>query len=169
MKSTKGTKQKDLTAADLMKKHVVRLDADATVEEAASSLEDAGIGGAPVVDATGKLIGVVSLRDLAPRAREQGRSMEGKGWDEDDLETGEAIEEDISMADDYSPENAASDRVRDFMTPGVVTVPPSMLVRDVAARLVKEKIHRVFVVDHHKLVGVISTFDLARAIADDLI
>jgi len=166
----KSTKHKDLTAADLMKKHVVRIDADATVEEAASSLEDAGIGGAPVVDATGKLIGVVSLRDLAPRARyEGGEAGGGKGWDEEDLQTGDAIEEDISMAEDYSPQNAARERVRDCMSPGVVTVPPGMLVRDVAARLVKEKIHRVFVVDGHKLVGVISTFDLARAIADDLL
>lgn len=157
------------TAAHLMKKDVVRIDADATVDEALSSLEDAGIGGAPVIDATGKLIGVVSLRDLARRARSAESEFGGKGWDDEDLQIGEAIEEDISMADDYSPQNAASERVRDCMSPGVVTVAPDAPIRAVAARLVKEKIHRVFVVDGHKLVGVISTFDMARAIAEDMV
>lgn len=166
----KTKNQKALTAADLMQKHVVRIDADATIEEAAASLEDAGIGGAPVMDARGKLIGVVSLRDLAQRARfadaDPGR---GKGWDDEDLQTGDGVEDEISMAEDYSPGNSAAERVRDCMSQGVITVPPDLSIHAVAARMVKEKIHRVFVVQGHELVGVVSTFDLARAIAEDLI
>ncbi|MBL8863104.1 MAG: CBS domain-containing protein [Planctomycetes bacterium] len=165
-----STKSHRLTAADLMQKEVVRIDADATTEEAAAILEDAGIGGAPVLDATGRVIGVVSLRDLAPRARLADRERDrGRGWGEDDLDTGEAIEDEISMIDDYSPQNAASERVRDVMSPGAITVAPSMTVRDVAARMVAEKIHRVFVVEGGKLRGVISTFDVARAVADGLV
>jgi len=166
----KNTKTKALTAADLMQKRVVRIDADATIEEAAGALEDADIGGAPVLDARGKLIGVVSLRDLAPRARfaENGREQR-KSWGDEELQTGDAPEDEITLADDYSAENAARERVRDCMSTGVVTVPRDLPVRQVAARMVQEKIHRVFVVDGSELVGVISTFDLARAIAEDLV
>ncbi|MCY2960330.1 MAG: CBS domain-containing protein [Planctomycetota bacterium] len=166
----KTRKEKLLTAADLMQKKVVCIDAGASVEEAVGALEDAGIGGAPVLDARGKLIGVISLRDLAPRARFTEReASRGKDWGDEDLQIGEGIEEDISMADDYSPGSSAPEQVRDYMSSGVVSVPPDLPIRDVAARLVKEKIHRVFVVDGNKLLGVISTFDLARAVAEDLV
>ncbi len=156
-----------LTASDLMQKSVVRLNPDTTVEEAAALLDDAGISGAPVVEVSGKLIGVFSLRDVAQRARLGPREPDARrGWDVEEMEAGDVVEDDISMADDYSPGNAEVERVRQHMSASVVTVPPALPVREVAARMVNESIHRVFVVDGNKLLGVISTFDLARAVAD---
>ncbi len=162
----KTTKRAVLTAADLMQTTLVRIEPESTLEEAAALLDDAGISGAPVVDVTGRLIGVISVRDLARRASFGARESEARrGWDVEEMEAGDVVERDISMADDYSPANVERLRVRDCMSGNVVSVPPDMPVREVAARMVAEEIHRVFVVEGKKLLGVISTFDLARAIA----
>lgn len=163
-------KSAKLTASDLMETKLIRLDHDATLEEAAAILEDAGISGAPVVDPSGKLVGVVSLRDVAQRARFKPLDRGDESNDAlDDVELGEESDDAPSMADDYTVVNRSRELVRDCMSSSLITVPPSLSVREVAGRMVRERIHRVFVVEGHKLLGVISTFDLARAVAEDRI
>jgi CBS domain-containing protein len=56
-----------LTAADIMTKDVVMLSPDMTLAETSDLLIRYRIHGAPVVDAAGQLIGMVSLVDLVSR------------------------------------------------------------------------------------------------------
>lgn len=56
-----------LTAADIMTRDVVMLSPDMTVTETSDLLVRYRIHGAPVVDGTGQLIGMVSLVDLVGR------------------------------------------------------------------------------------------------------
>jgi CBS-domain-containing membrane protein len=55
------------TARDIMTKDVVRLSPDTPVEEAGEILTQYRIHGAPVVDATEQLVGMISLVDLVGR------------------------------------------------------------------------------------------------------
>ncbi|HKA08712.1 MAG TPA: CBS domain-containing protein, partial [Gemmataceae bacterium] len=55
----------DLTAADLGTKVVVSLSQAMPLRDAAKELLCAGIHGAPVVDAAGRCVGVLSVSDLA--------------------------------------------------------------------------------------------------------
>jgi CBS domain-containing protein len=59
------------TAADVMNPEVVAVDPDMTVRELATFLTDRQITGAPVVDAGGRLVGVVSETDIAEAELEQ--------------------------------------------------------------------------------------------------
>lgn len=54
----------------------------------------------------------------------------------------------------------------DVMTPAPVIVSPSLSVRDAAHVMVDRAIHRVLVIEDQRLVGVLSTLDLAAAVYD---
>ena len=56
-------------------------------------------------------------------------------------------------------------RVIDRMTPEVISVTTRTTLADVCAAMVENRVHRVFVTEDERLVGVISTFDVARCVA----
>ena len=57
-------------------------------------------------------------------------------------------------------------RVSDVMTASVVSVTPDAEIAEVAKLLTKHGIHRVLVIDGETLVGVVSSLDLARLVAE---
>lgn len=54
--------------------------------------------------------------------------------------------------------------VTDIMTPMVHDVPANATMKQVASAMVKNRIHRVFVSDNQKIVGVLSALDVLRLI-----
>src|SRR5215469_13589420 len=60
--------RKVMRAMDVMTTDVITVDPDTTVQALATLLAERGISGAPVVDASGRLVGVVSEGDLLHRA-----------------------------------------------------------------------------------------------------
>jgi CBS domain-containing protein len=57
-----------MRAMDVMTSDIITVDPDMKVQDLASLLAERGISGAPVVDASGHLIGIVSEGDLLHRA-----------------------------------------------------------------------------------------------------
>jgi CBS domain-containing protein len=55
--------------------------------------------------------------------------------------------------------------VRDIMTPRPYTVAPGEEVREAARQMLYADVHRLFVAQGDRLVGVISTTDIVRAVA----
>jgi CBS domain-containing protein len=53
-----------MRAMDIMTTDVITVDPDMTVQDLAKLLAERGISGAPVVDASGRLVGIVSEGDL---------------------------------------------------------------------------------------------------------
>lgn len=163
-----------VTARELMHKDLIRLDADSSLASAVETLEDAHISGAPVVDAAERLVGVFSLRDAArsevetgTRFGERERGAAVPDWTEEDLEEGFAIEREISRRDDYSPAQTSAECVGDWMNPSVISVTPDASLRELCQIMSRERIHRVFVVDGRRLVGVISSLDVVAHVAGD--
>ncbi len=138
---------------DLMKAEVVTLLNGTTWREAAMLFLEKRISGAPVVDADGRVLGVVSEKDIF-RAIYPGYKewYEGPHAFTDFL----ALEEEARRA----PEK----RVEEFMTTRLVSVDPETPVLKVGALMVATGIHRVPVLANGTLVGMVSRRDIFRAI-----
>jgi CBS domain-containing protein len=161
-----------LCARDVMRTQVVTLSPLDSIHSALATFEDHRIGGAPVTDEDGKVVGVLTLSDVArtehlsgDRIRpERGTFEMSEVAGEEDLE--ESDPDEVFFAkNDYSAEVAGEDRVGDWMTQRVVTVAPQDRLSAVCAKMVKHQIHRVFVVDDERVVGIISSFDVVRCVA----
>lgn len=150
------------TAADVMTRGVLTVDADWSVGELATFLEDHAISGAPVTNAEGALLGVVSVTDIVRRGPVDDLSEpEPHAFYHQGIERAVAREEvaGFRILD-------GSTRVREIMTPMIFSVDSSASVRDVADTMVRGRIHRLFVMDEGKLVGVISSLDLLSMVRD---
>jgi len=151
-----------ILARDVMQARVVTVEPSLPAAELEQLLDRECISGAPVVEA-GHLIGVVSRADLAGAGAAAG----------DEADSLLAYYEDVAGAAPsrrdrarLAGERAASLRVRDLMQTQLVTVTPDASVRKVAAALVERRIHRVLVVEGERLVGIVSSLDLVRLLAD---
>lgn len=111
-----------------------------TVAEAIGLLADYHVTGVPVVDDHGRLVGVLSNSDILEAIAEHG-----------DKEERDTLLE--------------ATTVSEIMTPRPQTIAPDAPVTDAARRMLYLEVHRLFVEDEGRLVGVVSTTDLVRVMA----
>jgi len=131
-----------------------------TMEDLEDLLLKERIGGVPVLE-NGALVGVVSRSDFV-RVAGLERSLAGAVDD--------AAEQSGATAPARSARTGArvfrARTVRDIMAPDVVTVKPDTPLEEVARVLAKRHLHRVLVTEGTKVLGVISTLDIVRLVAD---
>jgi CBS domain-containing protein len=141
-----------------MQTYLISVNPETPLLEVHRLFVDEEITGAPVVDETGRLLGVISSVDLLRAVDEEhDAASAGSRHFREVLEfSGPDWQE---GADDFQ-DRLGERTVSDAMTRGGITVAPETTISDVAATLRKHRIHRVFVVDGEQLCGVISTFDL---------
>ena len=146
------------TAREVMQTYLISVNPETPLLEVHRLFVDEEINGAPVVDETGRLLGVISSVDLLRAVEEEHDAASAdSSYLQDFLEvSGPDWQEGPGDFQDRLGERTVSDA----MTRGGITVAPETTVSDVAATLLKHRIHRVFVVDGDQLCGVISTFDL---------
>jgi len=142
---------------DVMTKDVIAVRADTPLQEVARLLKERRIGGVPVIDGGGEVIGIVSDCDLflkQKRVRRLGTHAPAT--------FGQLIEpEDI--AEIY--ERARRLTAADVMTEAAVTVEPQDQVGQVAERMMRDNLRRVPVTHDGKLVGIISRSDIIHLLA----
>jgi CBS domain-containing protein len=151
-------------ARELMDERVISVDPGASLLDVHRLFSQEGISGAPVVGEAGELEGVITNTDLV---RAVGETHESAATDSTyfrDLLP-------YSSPDWASGPEDFQDRlgelqVADFMTRGVVSVPPDASASEVAQTLMKHRVHRLFVVEDATLLGVVSAFDLLRLVRD---
>ncbi len=157
-------------ARDVMRKNVQKLESGMPIDRAIALFEEAHISGAPVVDAQDRVVGVLTLADvanaeLAAKSRLEGTSREYAvgGWrgDEEDLSEDEFVSMESLAIDAES-----GDTVAEWMTQEVVSVRSEASLRDVCRVMAENKIHRVLVVDEKKLHGIVTNSDVVRWIAE---
>ncbi len=151
-----------LRARDLMQSGVTTVAPGLPVTELEQLLAREGVSGMPVVD-DGALCGVVSRTDVV-------RAIAAA---ESDAGTTLAYYQEIagavpgpSAAALMASERIAGRSVRDIMTRELITVAPDRPVREVAETMIARGVHRVLVTEDRRLLGIVTTLDLARAIAD---
>jgi CBS domain-containing protein len=144
------------TAADIMKRDVITVPGEATLQEAAALLMTHDISGAPVVDASGKMIGIVSESDLLSEAKRRSAlpHIAPFGLFLVPVETLERV---------YH--NGATLLVEEVMTKDVISTPPDMPLQKVGDLMIRSKINRLPVVDNEdNLLGIITREDLLRSL-----
>ena len=147
----------DLCAADLMSRDLRVIPDNMPLREAANMLLRNQVSGAPVVDHTGTLVGVLSATDFV---RQLGRRGNAK--------TGPADPHECFCADWSMKETSElpTDAVRHFMTHDMVTAAPETPITDLARMMVDAHIHRIIVVDEdNSPMGIVTSTDLLAAVA----
>ncbi len=140
-------------AVDLMSRQVVLIPKEMSLPGAAHLLGQARVSGAPVVDAEGRCIGVLSSTDFLNYAK-KGRPL------------GEQC-----CASVYSWQIIEADRlpkecVADYMTKDPVTAAPSTRIGELARMMIDAHIHRTIVVDEKgRPIGIVSSTDILAAVA----
>lgn len=156
---------KKLLAKDIMNPQVITVPDDWPVQKLAEFLVEKAITGAPVVDGDGKLMGVVSLMDIARYASEISQEIEEdkphdfylQSW-EDKLSP-----EDIRSFHIQEPPDGS---VRDIMTPMIFKVNADTPVPDIAKMMVHGRIHRLMVVEKEEMVGIITALDMVKLLEE---
>jgi CBS domain-containing protein len=153
-----NTTRTELKARDVMVAEPVCVEPSTTVRQLAMVLEEHEISGAPVIDAQGRLIGVVSKTDLIRRCSEGTLDLPPAYLFEvlrDQDDPGDRAESSVI------PEPLVC--VEDFMTEDPVTVTPDAPLGRVAQLMSEASIHRVIVVDGERMpVGIITSLDMLR-------
>lgn len=129
-----------MRVSDLMQSNLVTVPADGMVSEAVIALADSHVTGLPVVDAAGRLVGVLSTSDILTALAERDPSEEAALFE--------------------------GTLVRDLMTPKPMTIAPQASVREAAQQMLYANVHRLFVEQDGELLGVVSQSDVVRAVAN---
>ncbi|MDP1748705.1 MAG: CBS domain-containing protein [Reyranella sp.] len=143
-----------MRAKQVMTRQVHAVTADASVYDAAQVLLNAGISAAPVVDADGTLIGIVSEADLMYRS-EIG-TVPGKSWLQ------RLLSDDAILAKDYI--RAHSHRVADVMTRNLVTASEHATLGEIATLMQRHRVKRIPIARDGKVVGIVSRANLLQGL-----
>ncbi len=144
-----------MQAKDIMTTPVVSVTPETGVSEVARLLLHRHISAVPVIDADGRLVGVVSEGDFLRRA-EGDSHRHGSWWLR-------LFSEPTDNAAEYVKTHGRS--AADVMTRDVVTVTEDISAGDVAHLLETKRIKRVPVLRDGKVVGIVSRADLLRGLA----
>jgi len=145
-------------ASDVMQRSVISVGPDTPLIDVHRLFVEEQIHGAPVLDDTGKILGVVSSTDLLRAVEEE---QDAAAYSSDYLrDLLEFSAPDWGGSPEDFQDRLGQTTVADVMTPGAVTIPPDTPVAEIASTLRTARIHRVWVAENGQLVGVVSTFDL---------
>lgn len=146
-----------MLAKEIMRRKIVAVDCRLSLQELTKVLRENDISGAPVVDETGAVLGVVSQTDLLRSRRETAagevpiyhRELDGAS---------------TSLGIHF--EESDESRVEHIMTPGAISFDQETPVETLAEAMLERHIHRVLITRGDRLVGIVTTMDLLRALID---
>ena len=142
-----------MTVEDIMTRRVITVRPETTVQDAARVMFTNRVSGLPVVDAGGRVVGIISDGDLIPRQRRPKVTP----WWRLFFQNGERL------ARDYR--KIIGTTVGDVMTRPALVISPVFGIETAAAILDNRQIRRLPVVRDGQLVGIVSRGDLVRALA----
>ena len=143
-----------LRARDVMTPDVITIPPETPVVSIARLLAERGISAAPVVDADGKALGIVTEADLIRRLA--GEQDKPGGW------FAALFGNPERDAERYARTHGVT--ARDVMTTTPISVDPDTLASKVAQILEEKGIRRVLVTQDGRLKGIVSRADLLRAL-----
>jgi CBS domain-containing protein len=144
-----------MRAHQIMTRPVVTVSPDTRIVEAANIMLQRHISGLPVVDAAGKLVGIISEGDLIRRP-EIGTQKKRARWL--GFLTGPG-----KLAEDFVHEQGR--KVGEVMTKSPLTVTEETALADIADLMEKNNVKRLPVVRGETLVGIVSRANLLQAVA----
>jgi CBS domain-containing protein len=147
-----------MNASDVMTRNVLSVRPEATIAEAIRLMLDNRISGLPVLDETGRLVGILTEGDLLRRG-ETGTERHRPRWLEILMGPGRLAEEYV---------RTHGRRIAEVMTRDPVGVSPDTPLEEIVALMERHRIKRVPVLDGDVPVGILSRADLLRGLAGAL-
>ena len=150
------------TVADIMERDPIAVGRDDDVESVIRVLREHELPGVPVVDGSGKLVGIITENDLILRDEQADLHLPHHL----DIMGGVIYLESMKHFEERIKKACAS-KGEDMMTPDPITVTPDAPVEEAAKLIAKHKHNRLPVVDDGgRLVGVVTRLDVLDAITD---
>ena len=134
-----------------------------SVKRLMTFLVDAGISGAPVIASDGSVVGVVSISDIVrfenmPR---QDKMSVARFDCYNEFVGYQLTEADVQSLLEHADENCT---VNAIMTPSLISVGLETTLPEIASVMREHNIHRVFVQENNRVVGVVSTSNILEVI-----
>ncbi|HEX7123215.1 MAG TPA: CBS domain-containing protein [Gemmatimonadaceae bacterium] len=183
-----------LRVRDIMSTDVITVSPEMTIRDTMDLFAANHVSGAPVVSGR-NVLGVVTATDLmtfasslpgAPTFRED--AQDWGEWETQEADIEEQVEEGaepaaafwtmlwedagvdsaVRMSTHEGPEWSVLDEhtVEEAMTPAVYSLPPDATVTEAADYMQRHNVHRVLVMKGRELLGIVTTTDVARAVAE---
>jgi CBS domain-containing protein len=144
-----------MRAHQIMTRPVITVTPETAVVDAANTMLQKHVSGLPVVDAKGKLVGIVSEGDFIRRSEIGTQRKRGK-FLKFILGPGKA-------ATDFVHEHGR--KVAEIMTPEPLTITEDTQLEEIVELMEKNSIKRLPVVRGDKIVGIVSRSNLLQAVA----
>ena len=144
-----------MRAHQIMTRSVITIAPDATILEAAKTMLQHHVSGLPVIDAAGRLVGIVSEGDFIRRSEINTQRKRGR-WLKFLLGTG-------AEATDYVREHGR--KVSEVMTSDPITITEDATLEEIVNAMEAKGIKRLPVMTGDKLVGIVSSANLLQAVA----
>ena len=145
-----------------MMSEVETVSPDTTIAEFCRLSAVGGFTGAPVVDETGKLVGIVSRTDVV-------RAMVLSGTDESSPDYDDIVDllssRFIDLDEPRRPGGLTY--VEEIMVRDVVSTTPDATVAEAARLMCENRVHRLPVLSEGRLVGILSSLDLMSHLAGE--
>jgi CBS domain-containing protein len=153
------------TASQLMQRDIKTVDAELPVPELEFTLVCAGISGAPVMQGK-QVVGVVSRSDIVEvlTAEQEFGELVGE-WYVDAMQDGRDAAQRNKLHATVG-QRLQGMRVRDIMNPELISVDPGMPANEIARVMLERGVHRVLVIEDERLLGLITTSDMLRVVAE---
>jgi len=142
-----------MKAEDVMTKPVISVDPDATVLQAARTMLQHRISGLPVIDKSGKLVGIISEGDFLRRGETKTERRRSR-WLEFLMGPGR-------LADEYS--HSHGKKVSEVMSTDVLSVTDATALEDIVELMEHKRIKRVPVLCGGEVVGIVTRSNLMHA------
>jgi CBS domain-containing protein len=147
-----------LTAKDIMTKDVVTVTPDTSIEELSTLLVSNEISGAPVVNADGTIVGMVTENDLISRNKRLHIPTVVSF-----LDAVIYLESSKKFSDDVKRLTAT--KVGDICAKKIVTITEDTTLTDIATIMSEKNVHLLPVVRSGKVVGIVGKRDVVKAVA----
>ena len=146
-----------LKASDIMTKNVVTVTPETEITQAAKLLLENHFNGLPVVDESGRLIGIICQDDLIVQQKRLPLPSLFTFFDGlIPLTSYRSLEKEV--------EKIVAATVSQAMTTDPITIDPDASLEDIATLMVNNNIHTLPVLDRDRLVGVIGKEDVLRTL-----
>jgi CBS domain-containing protein len=148
-----------LTVADIMETDVPTVTPEDTVEAVLRVLHENELPGVPVVNSGGRCVGIITEADLVMT----GENAELHLPHYFELFGGLVFLESMSHFEEKLRKATAA-LARDLMTEDPVTIEPTASIHEAARTISRSKHNRLPVVEHGRLVGVVTRVDVLEAL-----
>jgi len=160
MNIAKGGSMNKLHARNIMNAKVICVNGNMDLRELAKLFIEKKISGAPVVDDSDNLIGVVSLTDVVRHNLTADREVVSES------DFYRQLPQDVSFKKGFHIEDFNVDKVSEIMTPVLITAGEETPVNELASIMLKKRVHRIIITKSNRVTGIVTTTDLMMLLAN---